>query len=85
MKLKEAKIIANKFANSLNKKLAKAFEVERGFVFLLENKKRTKDIVYDNPYIIVEKTTGKIDQYSPLMNPKEFKKASKINLLEGIA
>lgn len=83
MIFKEAKIMINNRVKKIpNKKITRAFEVKNGFVFLLENKNGLKTI--DNPYLLVEKTSGKIKQYSPLNDSEEFKKASKINLLESV-
>lgn len=77
----ESKKILKEWAkNIVSKKVAKAFEVSKGFVFLLKNRDKNKS--YDSLYVIVQKEDGKVKFYSPLEDSKEFAKQSKTNLLE---
>lgn len=76
---KSKKIIEEWGKNISTKKVSQAFEVSKGFVFLLKNRDKRKS--YDSLYVIVQKKDGKVKFYSPLEDSKEFAKQSKTNLL----
>ena len=82
MTFKLAKNIADKFTKSFGEGILKAFKVKDGYVFLTGSKNEN-DGKISNPYIIVY-NNGKIGRYSILENSEEFKRASKINLLESV-
>jgi hypothetical protein len=52
-----------------------AFEINSGFVFSIKPKNWSKDDAILDAFFLVNKTNGRIYEYSPLLNPDEFKHA----------
>jgi hypothetical protein len=66
------RIILNAYPDSV---VTSGMKLPNGYLFSIQPKTWKEDEILLDPFFKVDGNTGKVTEYSPVMNPEEFKQA----------